>query len=160
MRRLHTSLYTPRALFFSLLFGAQAACNVGNLVGGGCMRRLSPCDGECVNLGSDRLNCGTCGHECSSSTECKAGTCIPSERWTSLTPDDDANRDAGQIKATALVSTTSTSLEFDSGVCDAGEDAMPCGRPIEGDANHPSQSGVDCSTDVVVDSSLVSSKTP
>ena len=38
---------------------------------------ISPCDGECVNLQSDPMNCGACGNQCASNMPCLGGVCEP-----------------------------------------------------------------------------------
>jgi hypothetical protein len=41
------------------------------------IRGTTNCDGTCVNLTSNELNCGTCGHVCKSlAPECCDGTCV------------------------------------------------------------------------------------
>lgn len=86
-RAFGSALGGARALLtLALVFGPNLSCNVGSLVGGGCVKRLSACAGECVNVGSDPLNCGFCGNECPSDTECKAGACVRGSNVLPLVP--------------------------------------------------------------------------
>lgn len=41
-----------------------------------CVGGLTDCDGECVDLDSDRDNCGSCGHACGAGQVCDGGTCL------------------------------------------------------------------------------------
>jgi len=40
-----------------------------------CTAGKTPCNGVCVDLNSDKNNCGRCGAVCSAGYECSAGTC-------------------------------------------------------------------------------------
>lgn len=42
---------------------------------GGCPPGRTQCRGKCVNLQSDRNNCGQCSNVCSDEEQCLAGTC-------------------------------------------------------------------------------------
>lgn len=45
--------------------------------GGVCEEGMTLCEGECVSLDSDRLNCGACGYMCpTGSNACVSGTCV------------------------------------------------------------------------------------
>ena len=35
------------------------------------------CNGSCLNVQNDRLNCGSCGRQCSANQTCSAGHCCP-----------------------------------------------------------------------------------
>ena len=48
------------------------ACNSGACV---CAPFLSLCNGACVDLDGDRVNCGACGHSCPSGQYCREGVC-------------------------------------------------------------------------------------
>lgn len=43
----------------------------------GCGSGLTKCQGQCVNLQSDRINCGDCYSECDDTQECRQGLCLP-----------------------------------------------------------------------------------
>jgi hypothetical protein len=47
------------------------------LVGGECLPGLSVCDGRCISLDYDSLNCGACGHVCAGESSCFQGVCHP-----------------------------------------------------------------------------------
>jgi hypothetical protein len=51
---------------------AAMACVAGECV---CADGLSPCDGDCVDLRSDPLNCGECGEVCAGDEVCADGDC-------------------------------------------------------------------------------------
>jgi hypothetical protein len=40
-----------------------------------CEEPFDTCDGECVDLDTDRDHCGECGHDCDSDEICKDGEC-------------------------------------------------------------------------------------
>lgn len=40
-----------------------------------CGVGLTRCDGACVNMAADPLNCGSCGYQCSSGEPCTGGSC-------------------------------------------------------------------------------------
>ena len=41
-----------------------------------CPRDFTNCGGRCLLLSDDRLNCGACGHACTSSQNCVGGACV------------------------------------------------------------------------------------
>ncbi|HEY5960590.1 MAG TPA: hypothetical protein VIV60_28750 [Polyangiaceae bacterium] len=51
------------------------ACGTDGLVGGNCAKGLTNCANHCVDLNSDRDNCGSCGKQCSAGVECIKGHC-------------------------------------------------------------------------------------
>ena len=46
------------------------------LVGGECREGFTPCDGLCVDLQTDRQNCGACGNACATAEACVLGICV------------------------------------------------------------------------------------
>ena len=56
------------------------------LVGGECRDDFTPCDGVCVDLQTDRHNCGACGNACAPAEACVVGICVL---------DDDGGVDGG-----------------------------------------------------------------
>jgi hypothetical protein len=66
------------AISFATLVAAAVlpgACGTDGLVGGTCGKGLSNCANHCVNLKTDRKNCGHCGHVCASGVACIDGLC-------------------------------------------------------------------------------------
>src|SRR5512143_2980808 len=63
-------------------------------------RRACPGSTACVNLDSDIANCGACGHACSGTDVCLAGTCGP------LHPTDGGTTDAGPHDGSVPVDAT------------------------------------------------------
>jgi hypothetical protein len=45
-----------------------------------CPEPLKECDGQCVDVQTDRRHCGTCGHACRAGEVCGAATCSPDVR--------------------------------------------------------------------------------
>ena len=43
-----------------------------------CRGGRERCDGQCVNVETDRNHCGRCGHRCGAGMRCLAGACVPS----------------------------------------------------------------------------------
>lgn len=69
-----------RSLFlsFTLLVAtmvAPGACGTDGLVGGTCKSGYAYCNGRCLNIESDALNCGRCGNRCESDVACINGYC-------------------------------------------------------------------------------------
>ena len=59
----------------STVAGCQASCSDCKL---GSVSRTDACDGQCTDLQTDNLNCGTCGHSCASGSTCgQGGHCCP-----------------------------------------------------------------------------------
>ena len=54
---------------------APAACTTAGVVGGECRSGYGVCDGDCVDLENDDLNCGECGHVCPADMPCAVGVC-------------------------------------------------------------------------------------
>ena len=52
---------------------ANAACTANTCA---CSTNYTSCNGACVNLKTDKLNCGTCGHSCLGGI-CDTGSCQP-----------------------------------------------------------------------------------
>jgi hypothetical protein len=52
-----------------------AACTTAGVVGGECRAGFGVCDGDCVDLQNDDLNCGECGHVCPSDMPCAVAVC-------------------------------------------------------------------------------------
>lgn len=55
-------------------------CEASDVCDGGactlqCAESQTLCDASCVNLESDRANCGSCGHSCDAGQVCSQGTC-------------------------------------------------------------------------------------
>lgn len=50
-------------------------CGADGLVGGTCGKGLSNCSNHCVNLMTDRNNCGVCAKRCQSGVDCIRGIC-------------------------------------------------------------------------------------
>ena len=66
-----------RLLFVGLLLAvvAPAACGSSGVVGGNCASGYSVCDGRCVDLQRDPLNCNGCGLACDLEEGCRKGVC-------------------------------------------------------------------------------------
>jgi len=50
--------------------------------GGACAAKETDCSGKCVDVASDRLNCGGCGISCSAGSECCASRCVETAACT------------------------------------------------------------------------------
>ena len=72
------SLFKRGRLLFAgvlLAFVAPAACGSSGVVGGNCASGYSLCDGRCVDLQRDPLNCNACGLACELEEGCRKGVC-------------------------------------------------------------------------------------
>lgn len=145
----------------------------GALVGADCRAGLTRCGHTCLDLASDRLNCGACGHVCVGSASCVAGVCGGSldagvgDGGSGVDGGRDAGRDAGRDggggldagadTGTADVGTTDVGTtdagDLDVGPVDADLDAggpmcglgqLLCGASCV-DPNDPAHCG-DCTT--------------
>jgi hypothetical protein len=63
--------WAPAVAFSAVLLGGCAS----PLVGGECLPGLTVCDGRCISLEYDDLNCGACGSVCDDGSTCIQGTC-------------------------------------------------------------------------------------
>lgn len=50
-------------------------CSAGSPGGCNCGQGQTCCNNQCVNLQTDRNNCGACGTTCGSSVSCQSGVC-------------------------------------------------------------------------------------
>ena len=66
-----------RLLLVGLLLAlvAPAACGSSGVVGGNCASGYTVCDGRCVDLQRDPLNCNACGFACELEEGCRRGVC-------------------------------------------------------------------------------------
>jgi hypothetical protein len=53
----------------------SSSCVGGSCTGSSCAAGLTLCGGSCVDLSSDRTNCGVCGHACLAAEVCVNRTC-------------------------------------------------------------------------------------
>ena len=65
------------ALGLGLAYTLPLACGSGGVVGGKCKDGYVNCDGQCVDLQNDYLNCSSCGNECPGQQGCARGECSP-----------------------------------------------------------------------------------
>jgi hypothetical protein len=137
-------------LVCGLLGVCVLACNVGSAVGGGCVKRLTECGGDCVNVGSDPENCGTCGHQCGGGSECKAGVCMASQSSSPLRPDEgdaEALLPADEVRREATPTDAGKSSQHRacSLVSDSGAERQ---RTLDADAQ--THGTADCSPDAML----------
>ena len=67
-----------RAFALGLMLAGLAlavACGKDGVVGGDCVSGYAACDGRCVDLDQDAVNCGRCGNECGAGSVCRGGEC-------------------------------------------------------------------------------------
>jgi len=62
---------TSRTAALLLLAASLAACKAEVV----CTSDQVTCDGQCISLASDPLNCGACGRSCGAGESCSAGLC-------------------------------------------------------------------------------------
>jgi hypothetical protein len=62
----------PRRPLATLALAALAACTTPQP----CPKPLEECAGMCVDVQSDRGNCGACDHACGAGLSCLAGACV------------------------------------------------------------------------------------
>src|SRR5262245_40731259 len=62
--------------------GNTAGQGAGGSSGNGCPAGTSLCDGSCVALDINPLNCGSCGTACATGMLCQAGVCGCSQGLT------------------------------------------------------------------------------
>ncbi|MFT3714329.1 MAG: DUF6184 family natural product biosynthesis lipoprotein [Archangium sp.] len=55
--------------------GSGSVCTAGSGGGCNCGQGQTCCSNACVNLQTDRNNCGACGTTCGSSVSCQSGQC-------------------------------------------------------------------------------------
>lgn len=100
----------------------DAAPDPGDTGDDGCSPGLTDCGGACVDLRTDRSNCGACGHECDSIEVCSDGACgiecpVGWENCSGLCVDTDS--DPGNCGACA-------NNCADDEVCNEGECLAEC----------------------------------
>ncbi|MFO0594747.1 MAG: DUF6184 family natural product biosynthesis lipoprotein [Myxococcaceae bacterium] len=54
---------------------SSSVCTAGSSGGCNCANGQTCCNNACVNLQTDRNNCGACGTTCGSSVSCQSGNC-------------------------------------------------------------------------------------
>lgn len=123
------------ALSTVVLLGALG-CNTTGLVGGECLRGLSPCGGTCVNLGTNEGNCGGCGRTCDDGEACLAGVCIVSDDTDQTAPNPTNGTDdtsAGSNGPDASATDSTSEIRDGGGVSrDASADASDSStEPVE-----------------------------
>lgn len=64
-------------LWSGLLLVMVSGC-ANPIVGGECKDGYVACDGRCVRVDDDPMNCGACGNVCSAAQVCRAGVCAGS----------------------------------------------------------------------------------
>lgn len=67
------------------------------------------CSGKCVDLQTDRSNCGNCGTTCESYQFCSGGTCLPHYVSTKILATSDLAADAAKQVVSAAVQTNKAS---------------------------------------------------
>jgi endo-1,4-beta-D-glucanase Y len=60
---------------YSCAAGGGSGDSNGGSGNGSCQLGTSACGNQCVNLGTDRFNCGSCGSMCSGDQTCSGGQC-------------------------------------------------------------------------------------
>lgn len=55
--------------------GSNSVCTAGSGGGCNCGQGQTCCNNACVNLQTDRDNCGACGTTCGASVSCQSGVC-------------------------------------------------------------------------------------
>lgn len=132
----HQTRFLALALWAGTLGVAGCASPI---VGAECISGFSVCDGRCVDLQSDRLNCGSCGNRCDFGLLCVSGVCsdtfdagandggMSADRDITLedggNPDDDGGAEAGTSDGGETDG--GDGAVGDSGPMDAGFDAGP-----------------------------------
>src|SRR5512141_2399203 len=76
-RRASTGLWVLVVSVLAGCSGKESNPGEGTGAGGaaGCLGLEQPCNGTCVALASDNLNCGACGRACQAPQACAAGVC-------------------------------------------------------------------------------------
>ncbi|MEZ4229096.1 MAG: hypothetical protein R3B89_08035 [Polyangiaceae bacterium] len=130
-----------RHLFLACTLAAALplACSSSGIVGGDCRGGLTECNGECLDLGSDAANCGSCGNACASGVQCVAGVCGAD---ASVDGGSDASLDGGSDAA----ADGGTDAAADGGG-DASTDASTDASDASTDASDASTDASDASTD-------------
>lgn len=110
------------------LLAAEASSETDILLDCGALD-LADCGGVCVDLQSDRTNCGTCGNPCTEVEDCLSGIC------------------AGVVEEMPLVDCSALGLSSCGGAClDLQTDAGNCGA-----CGNPCPAGFACCGGVCVD---------
>ncbi len=78
-----------------ILISAILAGCASPAVGLECRDGWALCDGECVDVSSDALNCGGCGLACAAGEACVAGACAGPSDDAGIPPGDAGPADAG-----------------------------------------------------------------
>jgi hypothetical protein len=120
-----------------------AACGSDSLVGGTCRTGLLECSLKCVDVQADPANCGACGHVCSSSQTCIAGSC----GIEGGAPDADEEVDASIDSEPADVAADVTAVEatLPDGVPPGDADLSDAGPSCPAPYNTPEHCGT-CET--------------
>jgi len=91
----------------------------GTAEGGTCPEGYTNCNGDCVNISIDPMNCGECGNVCEGGDGlCSFATCTPTEMCTSISPTEETCRLSGTCTIVYLgngESCGACEVELDSG---------------------------------------------
>ena len=131
-----------------------------SLVGGDCAPGLVECGGACVTVAEDHENCGACGHACSASQQCGAGTCQAVQTSAlsaacaadnTMCPDDGACRDmqhdpnncgaCGVHCAAGNICAAGACAKLEPGLRDCTPDNVRCGEACRDVRFDPSNCG-------------------
>lgn len=134
-----------------------------------CFSPTSECNGQCVNLQTDKNNCGKCGKKCGSAEICEAGICKapvqPATCNDNIKNQNEGDVDCGGVCPTKCAADKSCNSDedCDSNDCEAGVCKAPVVLPECGDneRNRPTEEcdGADLITEEceVLDSTLYES---
>lgn len=137
-------------MVIALLLGNLAVCIEASNEPQNCHgSNPNKCNGQCVNLQSDKQNCGDCGKVCDSDEVCHHGRCASSNNNNQATCTDgkkngkETDIDCGGSTCPACGDgkTCKNSTDCSSGVCSFGHCQIP--SCIDGVKNE-NETGVDC----------------
>lgn len=137
-------------IVIALLLGNLAVCIEAENKPQNCHgSNPNKCNGQCVNLQSDKQNCGNCGKVCSPDEVCHHGRCVSSNNNNEATCADgkkngkETDIDCGGPTCPACVDgkTCKSGTDCSSGVCAVGYCQLPS---CIDNVKNENETGVDC----------------
>jgi hypothetical protein len=132
--RKQTRVRTAAAVAMAAAIVAATAAGCGSadgVVGGACATSYTQCGLSCVNLETDKSNCGACGHECGPSVACVKGVCLESSF--------DATADGSETDANEEEANADAESFLDGEFCDANQPG--CHRGDSGNVDDGASDG-------------------